>query len=291
MIAFVRSHWPWAGPSKRNRKLTTDAGRSDAKLFDSDPQFREKETLRRYFSALPLWGGMAEGRLFQWFAVNIPMSLAGDPAFTSDMDVITCLRDVPSHPDRLIYRAWEVKVSLLGRDGRARSSKAGKIRKLLNQLGAYRRFGAPEVSLLDIFLCADGALEQWPGSAEEDIVVKGEACKSGGFGYCLSAFEDFDLAALRESSILDPKTLLRVRRWSPNPMHTTATLVRPVVTPIGEPFSTLVALIEDFRQEQEKRSPVGRQIYYCRNCQQLQIVHSRSRGACPTCGSELAWQT
>ena len=254
-------------------------------LFDSDPQFREKETLRRFFSLLPLWGSLAGGHVFRWFAVNIPMSLAGDPAFTSDLDVVACLRGVPPMQDQLIHRTWEVKVGLLGRDGSARSTKAGKTRRTLNQLNAYRRFGSPSVSLLDMLLCEDEALEGWPGSAEDAILTKGEACRANGFGYDIAAFEANDLS--------DPRINFRARTWSQNPMHTVVTLVRPINFPMTEPFSSLVARIEAFCEAGGHRGPprIGQQVHYCRECRQLQLVHARLHGVCPDCGSKLAVQT
>jgi hypothetical protein len=166
---------------------------------------------------------------------------------------------------------------------RSTKAKAGKMSKLLAQLKAYRTFGSPDVSLLDVFLCEGGALETWPGSAQEAIIAKAEACKDGGFGYDMTAFEGGELAS--------PPAYFRARPWSANPLHTTATLVRPVTSPVGEPFMTLVARIDDFCQAHASARKMGQQVYFCRGCQQLQLVHARTQGTCPSCQSELALQT
>ncbi len=46
-------------------------------LFESDSQYREKLTIWRVLSVFPLYAPLAEGRVWRWFAVNIPMDLAG----------------------------------------------------------------------------------------------------------------------------------------------------------------------------------------------------------------------
>src|SRR6266436_8782064 len=105
-------------------------------LFESPSQFREKAAICRIFEMLPLQAPLAEGHIFRWFALNIPMDLGTSGSFTSDMDVIACLRPLPKsvrerssytpHSDGNIYKTWEVKVSLLCGDGTARSLKSGK---------------------------------------------------------------------------------------------------------------------------------------------------------------------
>jgi hypothetical protein len=42
-------------------------------LFESDSQYREKLTIWRVLSSLPLYGSLAEGHIWRWFAINIPM--------------------------------------------------------------------------------------------------------------------------------------------------------------------------------------------------------------------------
>jgi hypothetical protein len=41
-------------------------------LFGFDPQHREKRAIWRLFELSELRWGMADGRIFRWFAANIP---------------------------------------------------------------------------------------------------------------------------------------------------------------------------------------------------------------------------
>ena len=109
-------------------------------LFESESQYREKATIWRVFSLLPLFAALADGHIWEWFAINIPMDLGTGGEFTSDIDILARLRNAPPC-EGWFYRAWEVKVSLICRDGSCRSLKAGKTAKTTNQLRAYRKFG------------------------------------------------------------------------------------------------------------------------------------------------------
>jgi hypothetical protein len=124
-------------------------------LFESPSQYREKMAIWRIFSLLPLYSALADGRVWRWFAINIPMDLGTGGVFTTDIDIMARLHDFPQSNEWL-YRTWEVKVSLLCRDGNARSLKVGKLNRTVTQLNAYREFGSPHVSLLDIYVCESG---------------------------------------------------------------------------------------------------------------------------------------
>ena len=106
---------------------------------------------------MPLFAPLAEGRVWKWFAINIPMDLGTGGTFTSDMDIIAMLHDFPGSKEWL-YKTWEVKVSLLCKDGSALSLKAGKgkLKRTVTQLKAYRKFGSPAVSLIDVYVCEAG---------------------------------------------------------------------------------------------------------------------------------------
>src|SRR5256885_11005672 len=126
-------------------------------LFESQSQYREKATIWRVFSLLPLYAALAGGRVWRWFAINIPMDLGTGGAFTSDIDILARLHNFPLSKE-WVYRTWEVKVSLLCKDGTARSLKSGKVGRTMTQLRSYRKFGSPDVSLLDIYLCEAGVM-------------------------------------------------------------------------------------------------------------------------------------
>jgi hypothetical protein len=156
-------------------------------LFETESQYRERETIWRVFSLLPLYASLAGGRVWRWFAINTPMDLGTGGAFTSDIDIIARLNDFPRSKEWL-YKTWEVKVGLLFKDGTGRSLKIGKIRRTKTQLNAYKEFGSPHVSLLDIYIREAGFLEANtfpPPVLHETISSKLDEMRQDGFGYQL----------------------------------------------------------------------------------------------------------
>jgi hypothetical protein len=88
---------------------------------------REANNLAHFFPDAS-FRTLAEGRVWKWFAINIPMDLGTGGAFTSDIDVIARLHDFPRSQEWL-YKTWEVKVSLLCKDGSALSLQSREIEK------------------------------------------------------------------------------------------------------------------------------------------------------------------
>jgi hypothetical protein len=256
-------------------------------LFEAQSQYRERETIWRVFSLLPLYASLAGGRLWRWFAVNIPMDLGTGGAFTSDMDIIARLSDFPRSKE-WVYKTWEVKVGLLSKDGTGRSLKLGKIRRTKTQLNAYREFGSPEVSLLDIYVCETGFMGRNtfpPPSLNETISSKLAELSPDGFGYQLLPFEhgrdengdDIGLSALR----------IRL-----SPLQTTVNLVPAVEDRPREPFLRLAdRLSAFFEQSADRPRKHSNQIVFCRECRQLQLICMRDEQACPTCRGNLAIQS
>jgi hypothetical protein len=171
-------------------------------LFESPSQFREKAAICRIFEMLPLQAPLAEGHIFRWFALNVAMDLGTGGSFTSDIDVVACLVPLPKsvrarssyspYSDGNIYKTWEVKVSLLRRDGTARSLKSGKTASTLKQLRAYKKFGASNISLLDVYICEAGFMDgnSFPtDTIRHAILAKVPHLKDGGFGYQILPFE------------------------------------------------------------------------------------------------------
>lgn len=160
-------------------------------LFESESQYREKTTIWRVFSSLPLYAALAGGHIWRWFAINIPMNLEAGGEYTSDIDILARLHDFPRSQE-WFYRTWEVKVSLLRKDGTARSLKAGKIKRTITQLKAYREFGSPDISLLDIYLCEAGFMSHniFPQAALHRVIkIKTSELHQNHFGYQLLPFE------------------------------------------------------------------------------------------------------
>jgi hypothetical protein len=260
-------------------------------LFSSDPQYREKLAIWRIMSVFPLYGTLAEGHVWRWFAVNVPMDLgtgASEP-FTSDIDIIARLDDFP-RSRQWFYKAWEVKVSLLQTDGSARSLKAGKTRRTLTQLKAFKEFGVSSTSLLDVYVCENGFLRNnlFPTGEVFDVSMKKRLeLKLEGFGYQILPFEhekqgDDDVGLFTPSGILDIHTQGK----------TNIDVLRPLEFGHRQPFSRLVEDLNDFFERQRDRPRKSfNQIVYCRNCRNLQLIDMKVDDECPNCNDDLIAQT
>jgi len=257
-------------------------------LFESDSQYREKAIIWRVFSLSPLYASLAAGRMWRWFAINIPMDLGTGGEFTSDIDILARLSDFP-HSKEWIYRTWEVKVSLICKDGTARSLKAGKIERTIKQLKAYRDFGSPDVSLLDIYLCEAGFMGHnvFPSpSLNNAITAKVAELSKEGFGYQLLVFEhdkdgDVDVG-LR---VLRPDTM--------NELQTTFNILPAYSFRPRDPFARIAERIDQFFEEvpNQSRNYIKNQIVFCRDCHRLQYISMRDEYTCPNCQSNLIVQS
>lgn len=257
-------------------------------LFESESQYRERATIWRVFSLSPLYTALAAGHIWRWFAINIPMDLGTGGEFTSDIDILARLYDFP-HSKEWFYRTWEVKVSLLCKDGTARSLKSGKIARTMTQLRAYREFGSPDVSLLDIYICEAGFMRQNvfpPSSLKDTITVKIAELRQDRFGYQLLPFEhdrdgdvDVGLSAIMPNPI--------------NPLQTTFNILPAFPFQPRDPFTRLVHRIDQFFEQipERSRSYIKNQIVFCRNCRRLQYISMRDVYICPCCQSNLITQS
>jgi hypothetical protein len=263
-------------------------------LFESESQYREKATIWRTFSLLPLFSCLAGGHVWRWFAINIPMDLGTGGRFTGEIDIIARLSNRPRSPD-WFYRTWEVKVSLLSRDGKARSLKRGKTGKVMNQLRAYREFGAPEVSLLDIVLCEAGCLASNPFPTRElfdAVATKLPELRDERFGYHLLPFEHGRDADGDVGLFTTHQEDLPGRRDYPLLGRPDFHMLEPAVTNAGEGFMRLAHRLDEFFEAAAERpSKSFNQIVFCRDCRQLQLIRMRDDEDCPTCGADLIAQS
>jgi len=232
----------------------------------------------RIFSFRPLWATLAGGKIWRWFALNIPMDLMTGGMFTSDIDIIAKVQDYPRSQEWL-YKTWEVKVSLLCKDGTARSLKAGKTERTVTQLKAYREFGSPEVSLLDCYICETGFASQNPfppTCLHATLREKIEILRRERFGYQLLPFEhDRNVHGECEfATYASPR----------NPLQKTFNLVPAVSVRPEQPFSRLVDRLNDFFENlgRRPRKPFC-QIAFCRDCRRLQLIDAKTDACCPDC--------
>lgn len=240
----------------------------------------------RIFSQMPLYAALAGGKVWRWFALNIPMDLmTGGGRFTSDIDIIAKVHDFPNS-QAWLYKTWELKVSLLCKDGMARSLKAGKTGRTVTQLKAYREFGSPEVSLLDSYICETGFGYRNPfppPTLGPTLMEKITVLRRERFGYQLLPFEhgrntdgDFGLLAYANPA---------------KPLQTTFNLVPAISARAEQPFSRLADRLSDFFENLGERPRKSFcQIVFCRDCRRLQLIDAKTDDCCPDCNNNLIMQ-
>jgi hypothetical protein len=240
-------------------------------IFNSPSQSRESLTIWRIFSMLPLNAGLAQGQIYSWYAVNIPMNLVPGTKYTSDIDIMGCFRVRMS--DEKMYRTWEVKVGLISKEGKGKSLKGGKTKDILKQLTAYRNFGSPYVSLLDTYLCEDGLLENNPfPTAEIAPIIKDhfDYAKEHGFGYQLLPFEHSNVDG----------TDVGIRAFpSPVGLGTQINLLRPTIQEPSGDFKILTDLLWKFANDGNRLGRIV--ITYCKQCKRLCILKMGAEPVCP----------
>jgi hypothetical protein len=135
--------------------------------------------------------GLSDGRIYRWWAINIPLNLLPDSGFVGDIDLMACTRGTPFERRGLYFKTWETKMMLVDKTGKPHSLKSNKTGGIVKQLTIQRRFGSPFVSLLELYLHESGspALARFP-TPEIFGVVKNRAIAvaNEGFGYQLLPF-------------------------------------------------------------------------------------------------------
>jgi hypothetical protein len=246
-----------------------------------------------------LFASLSSEHIMNWFAVNIPMDIGTCGSFDGEIDIIARLRGIPGNPlaKGNFYRTWEVKVSLICKDGTTKSMKAGKgkVRAVVNQLKAYRNFGAPEVSLLDVYLCEAGDSMRYLSNILKSLSAKLHQLKENGFGYHVLPFgygkrdnHDYGLRFIPAP----PQLSLHPNHFMQLPV---IAFLRAPVTDSRPPFSNLAERIDGFVEEQkDKRAYKGvfkHTVMFCRQCRKLQLILIREEYTCPNCGDNLIAQT
>ncbi len=124
-------------------------------LFEAKPQNREARAIWKMFRTPTPWALCNDW--WQWFAINIPMSLAGSE-FEGDLDIIVSMPDKlpPTVDGGSRYRVFETKSVLVHADGTSKSIKSGKTEKILKQLKKLERFGCQNIFLFEIHVMQAG---------------------------------------------------------------------------------------------------------------------------------------
>jgi hypothetical protein len=95
-------------------------------LFDFDAQHRETAAVWSLFQNMSLHYGLVDGKIFRWWAINIPMNLLHSSSFSGDIDLMVWTLSTPLEPPGVFYKTWETKLALVEKSGRPRSLKRGK---------------------------------------------------------------------------------------------------------------------------------------------------------------------
>ena len=211
------------------------------------------------------------------------MDLLRTSQFRGDLDLVACLRSIPSEGRFLKYLSWEVKVALIDKFGRPKSLKGGKTLDIVQQLKIQRSFGSPEASLLELFVCEDGpiSLKHFPSPGVFEVIRdRADALHKHMLGYKILPFQhdrdgDQDVGVF---TIGHPFSYIQ----------TAMTIVRPQITAVKEGFLELMGTLDDFA---ESRKGIGFfAIAFCRYCRHLESIPMRSEPLCPSCGSSLVTQ-
>jgi hypothetical protein len=231
---------------------------------------------------MPLHFGLAEGRIFRWWAINIPLNLLPSSRFYGDIDLMICTLSKPRESPRIFYKTWEVKLMLVDASGKPHSLKSNKTEGILNQLKIQRKFGSPDVSLLDLYLHEAGSKTFTSFPTEEVFLVMDKRCRElqrQMYGYQILPFahrkneqaEDFGIFTL------------------PNPFQpqqAVVSLLRALRTEARGAFLELAQHLSIFAESESKRlsKPLGVVVVtYCRACRNLCLIHKQDEVCCYRC--------
>lgn len=253
-------------------------------LFHASSQNRESLTIWEIFTYLPLYAELSDGEVYKWYAFNIPMRIVQGTRYNSDIDIVGCFSDRCG--SGFSYKTWEVKVSLVDKEGKSHSLKAGKTKDVLKQLRAYRDFGSPSVTLLESYICEQGYFEKFrglPDEIEKLVREKIPYFQNEGFGYQLLPFQQNMVGGkIAVSGMTLPG------RFTP-----LLKIIKSVVRSSSDDFVKLTGKIWGFIMSNPNPSmaPVHKQlITYCSSCKSLCTIERKEAPVCPNCGKPILFQ-
>lgn len=234
--------------------------------------------------------GMADGRVFRWWAVNIPLNLLPSSGFYGDIDLMICTLSTPRERPGIYYKTWEVKLMLVDESGKPHSLKSNKTESILNQLKTHRKFGSPHVSLLEMYLHEDGskAFKFFPQRDVSAVVEKrAKELRNQQFGYQILPFrhgknkraEDFGIATIRNPFI---------------PRDPALTLLRATRTEARNEFLKLGQYLSVFAESESKKKskPLSFNVVtHCRVCRKLCLIHRTDEVCCYHCCTPFTGQS
>jgi hypothetical protein len=155
-------------------------------------------------------------------------------------------------------------------------------------MNAYRQFGAPEVTLLDIYICENGFMSNnpFPPKVLTDVINKKQAeLGLEGFGYQLLPFEHGEMQGEDIGLIAMPSIS--------GMLQTTFNILPSNNFGLRQPFFRLVESINNFNKQQREKEikHKNRITVYCKKCQKFQLIDMKSEQDCPNCNENLVAQT
>ena len=158
----------------------------------------------------------------------------------------------------------------------------------MRQLKTYRKFGSPAVSLLDIYLCETGFLNQNdfpPPVLRDSLLNKMHMLHDRNFGYQLLPVEYSRTADGRDHK-------LSLIRSSWDPLKSPFDLLQPGTSSPTQPFARLADHLDEFFEKSPNRTRKSfHQIVYCRSCRELRLISMKEEHKCPSCNSDLVRQS
>jgi hypothetical protein len=189
---------------------------------------------------------------------------------------------MPREKPFVFYKTWEIKLMLIDKAGRPRSLKRNRTGDILNQLKIHRKFGSPDVALLELYLheTKSKTFEFFP-TAEVCSVVESRVkeLKKQMFGYQVLPF-GYGINSQAEDlgtwALVHP--LQNVRQCFE--------LLRSVKTEPKGGFLNLAQYLWAFAESESKRlsKPLGYVVIaYCPACKKLCLIHRNEDACCYYC--------
>ena len=178
---------------------------------------------------------------------------------------------------------------LVDASGKPRSLKSNKTEGIINQLKIQRKFGCPDVSLLDLYLHEAGSKTFPSFPTEQVFLVMEKRCRElqrQMYGYQILPFahrkneqgEDFGIYSL-------------LNRFEPQ--QSVVTFLRAFKTEARGEFLKLAQHLSAFVESESKRlsKPLGYIVVtYCRVCRKLCLIDRRDEVCCNSCLTPFAGQ-
>lgn len=239
------------------------------KIYDTPSQVRENRLIYRLFEDGHFWGLCNDS--FKWVAVGIPFDII-DSKEKGDIDILFCIPKNLGKNSKYFYRAFEVKASLIDKNGKARSLKRGNKKfEIKKQLEKLKKFGAEQVFLLEILLLhSEYKGNFFTKEVIESLKEKRKYLANIQVGYVVMPLKYFSHIPENEAGRYGvPDNILLA------PFHK-----------VSQSFIQLVEHIDKF-YESSTEVNTWKIITYCKKCKNLTIVSSSGPLKCFYCGESV----